>query len=69
MLQKKLTRRKNVSKIETTTETIESKGWLILSRKIAIKEGLVRIKSAYVMNAAAVIGSLFGLMYRMEKRF
>ena len=47
-------------KIESTTETIESKGGLILAGKIAKKAGLARIKSALANNAGAVIVSLFG---------
>ena len=38
-------------KIESTTETIESKGGLILAGKIAKKAGLARIKSALANNA------------------
>ena len=56
-------------KIETTTETIESKGGLILAGKIAMKAGLLRIKSAFVNNAAAVIVSLFGLMTEGKSDF
>ena len=49
-------------KIQTTTETIVSKGGIILAGKVAIKAGLETIKSAYVKNAGAVLGILFGLM-------
>jgi len=59
-----------VIKIESTTETIESKGGgLILAGKIAIKTGLARIKSKFVNNAAAVIVSLFGLMTEGKSDF
>jgi len=51
-----------VIKIQTTTETIVSKGGIILAGKVAIKAGLETIKSAYVKNAGAVLGILFGLM-------
>jgi len=44
-----------VIKIESTTETIESKGGLLLAGKIAKKTGLGRIKSALVNQAGAVI--------------
>jgi len=58
-----------VIKIQTTTETIESKGGLILAGKIAKKAGLARIKSAFVNNAAAIIVSLFGLMMEGKSDF
>jgi hypothetical protein len=51
-----------VIKIETTTESIESKGGLLLAGKLAIKAGLHRIHSTTVKNAAAIIVSLYGLM-------
>ena len=56
-------------KIESTTETIESKGGLILAGKIAKKSGLARIKSALVNHAGAVIVSLFGLMTEGKSDF
>ena len=49
-------------KIQTTTETIESKGGLLLAGKIAMKAGITSIKSAVIKNAGTVITSLFGLM-------
>jgi len=58
-----------VIKIESTTETIESKGGLILAGKIAKKSGLARIKSALVNHAGAVIVSLFGLMTEGKSDF
>jgi hypothetical protein len=58
-----------VIKIQSTTETIESKGGLLLAGKIALKAGLARIKSAYVKNAGAVIVSLFGLMMEGKSDF
>jgi hypothetical protein len=59
---KNSTRRKDVIKIETTTEPIESKGGLLLAGKLAMKSGLHRLHSAAVKNASAVIVSLYGLM-------
>ena len=56
-------------KIQTTTETIESKGGMILAGKVAEKAGLLRIKSAFVNNAGAVIVSLFGLMMEGKSDF
>jgi len=56
-------------KIQSTTETIESKGGLILAGKIAIKAGLTTIKSMYVKNAGAVISILFGIMVEGKKDF
>jgi hypothetical protein len=58
-----------VIKIETTTETIESKGGMILAGKIALKAGLAQIKSAFVNNAATVIISLYGLMMEGKSDF
>jgi len=58
-----------VIKIDSTTETIESKGGLILAGKIAKKAGLARIKSAFVNRAGAVIVSLFGLMMEGKSDF
>ena len=56
-------------KIESTTETIESKGGMILAGKIAKKAGLARIKSALVNHAGAVIVSLYGLMMEGKSDF
>ena len=56
-------------KIKSTTETIESKGGLILIGKIAIKSGLKAIKSAYVKNAGAIIGIMFALMTEGKRDF
>jgi len=58
-----------VIKIETTTETIESKGGLILAGKVAMKAGLGAIKSLAVKNAGAIIASLFGLMVEGKSDF
>jgi len=58
-----------VIKIQATTETIESKGGIILAGKIAIKAGLAAIKSAFVNNAGTVIVSLFGLMMEGKNDF
>jgi len=58
-----------VIKIQSTTETIESKGGLILAGKIAAKAGLAAIKSAFIKNAGAVIVSLFGLMTEGKSDF
>jgi len=51
-----------VLKIDTTTETIESKGGLILAGKIALKAGIGKIKSAFVKQAASIIICLYGIM-------
>lgn len=56
-------------KIQTTTETIESKGGLILAGKIAIKAGIGKIQSRLVRNAGAVIAILFGIMVEGKKDF
>src|SRR5215469_3361068 len=56
-------------KIQSTTETIESKGGLILAGLIARKAGLTRIRSALVKNAGAIIGILFGLLVEGKKDF
>ena len=56
-------------KIETTTETIESKGGLILAGKIGKKAGLARIKSALVNYAGVIIMSMFGLMMEGKSDF
>jgi hypothetical protein len=58
-----------VIKIQTTTETIESKGGLILAGKIAAKAGLAAIRSPLVKNAGAVISTLFGLMVEGKTDF
>jgi hypothetical protein len=58
-----------VIKIETTTETIESKGGLILAGKIAKKAGLGAIKSLIVKNAGIIIASIFGLMVEGKSDF
>jgi hypothetical protein len=63
-LTKTITRRKDIIKIETTTEPIERKGGLPLAGKLSIKAGLRRPHSAVVKNAAAIIISLYGM--RME---
>jgi hypothetical protein len=63
------TRKKDVIKIETTTERIESKGGLLLAGKLAIKSGLHKIHSATVKNAAAIIISLYGLMMEGKTDF
>jgi hypothetical protein len=68
-LQKKLTREKNVIKIQTTTETIESKGGLFLAGKIAKKAGLAAIKSFVVKNAGIIVASIFGLMVEGKSDF
>ena len=56
-------------KIETTTETIESKGGLILAGKIARKVGLGNIQSGIVKTAGTIILSLFGLMVEGKSDF
>src|SRR5215469_4838233 len=56
-------------KIQSTTETIESKGGLILAGLIAKRAGLTAIKSAFIKNAGAVIAILFGLMVEGKKDF
>jgi hypothetical protein len=58
-----------VIKIESTTETIESKGGLILAGNIAKKAGLARIKSAFVKCAGTIIVSLFGLLVEGKNDF
>src|SRR5215469_11446066 len=59
---KNTNKEKNVIKIESTTETIESKGGLILAGKIAMKAGIGAIKSLFEKNAGAVVAILFGIM-------
>ena len=56
-------------KIQTTTETIESKGGLILAGKVAQKAGLTSIQSASVKSAGTIITSLFGLMVEGKSDF
>ena len=56
-------------KIQSTTETIESKGGLLLAGRIAFKAGLGTIRSAFVRNAGTVIAILFGLMVEGKKDF
>ena len=56
-------------KIQSTTETIESKGGLILAGKIAQKAGIGNIRSSYVNNAGTIINTLFGLMVEGKKDF
>jgi len=58
-----------VIKIEPTTETIESKGGLILAGKIAKKAGLGAIKSLIVKNAGIIIASMFGLLVEGKSDF
>ena len=55
--------------IKSTTETIESKGGLILAGIIAKKAGLAGIKSSLVKTAGAIITSLFGLMTEGKSDF
>jgi hypothetical protein len=56
-------------KIQNTTETIESKGGLILAGKVAMKAGIGKIKSTLVKNAGVIIASLFGLMVEGKSDF
>jgi hypothetical protein len=58
-----------VIEIQSTTETIESKGGLILAGKIAMKAGLGKIQSALVQNAGTIIAILFGIMVEGKKDF
>jgi hypothetical protein len=58
-----------VIKIQSTTETIESKGGLILAGKIAKKVGITAIQSVFVKNAGAIIGLLFGIMVEGKRGF
>jgi hypothetical protein len=51
-----------VIKLQSTTESIESKGGLILAAKIAMKCGLGKIRSIFVKHAAPVIISLYCIM-------
>src|SRR5215469_13646031 len=66
---KKITKEKNVIKIETTTETIESKGGLFLAGKIAMQAGIGAIKSLFEKNAGAVVAILFGIMVEGKSDF
>jgi hypothetical protein len=68
-LQKKTNEGKNVIKIQSTTETIESKGGLILAGKIAMKAGLAAIKSASANNAGIILTTLYGLMAEGKNDF
>ena len=56
-------------KIQTTTETIESKGGLILAGKVAAKAGLPGIQSTAVKTTGAIITSMFGLMTEGKSNF
>ena len=56
-------------KIKATTETIESKGGLILAGKVAQKAGLPGIQSPSVKTAGTIITSLFGLMTEGKSDF
>jgi len=58
-----------VIKIETTTETIESKGGLMLAGKVAFAAGLGAIKSSVMEKAGAIIISLFGIMVEGNSDF
>jgi hypothetical protein len=58
-----------VISIKTTTETIESKGGLLLAGKIARKSGLLNIHSPLVKKAGTIITSLFGLMTEGKTAF
>jgi hypothetical protein len=60
---------KNVIKIQTTTETIESKGGLILAGKIAMKAGLAAVESTFVKNAGIILTTLYGLMVEGKNDF
>ena len=56
-------------KIETTTESIESKGGLLLAGKIALMAGLAKIQSAAKKTAGNIIISLFALMMEGKTDF
>src|SRR5215469_17349679 len=56
-------------KIQSTTETIESKGGLLLAGLVAQKAGLGAIRSVFVKNAGAIISILFALMVEGKKDF
>jgi hypothetical protein len=51
-----------VIKIQSTTEIIESKGGLLLVGKVALKNGLSKIKSIFIKHAASVIISQYANM-------
>ena len=55
--------------IQTTTETIESKGGLILAGIVAQKAGLAGIRSTSVKTAGTIITSMFGLMVEGKNDF
>jgi hypothetical protein len=58
-----------VIKIQATTETIESKGGLLLAGKIGMKAGLLNIKSEEMKKAGSIITSLYGLMVEGKSDF
>src|SRR5215469_6422149 len=60
---------KNVIKIESTTETIESKGGLILAGKIAQKAGIGAIQSLFEKKTGTIIAILFGIMVEGKSDF
>ena len=60
---------KNMIKIQTTTETIESKGGLLLAGKIAINAGLAKIRSTVMKKAANIIISIYGIMIEGKTDF
>src|SRR5215469_12648 len=66
---KNTNKEKNVIKIQSTTETIESKGGLILAGKIAMKAGIGAIQSLFVKNAGTIIAILFGIMAEEKSDF
>jgi hypothetical protein len=66
---KLLQKEKNMIKIQSTKEIIESKGGLILAAKVAVKSGLGKIKSSFVKQAASVIISLYGIMLEGKNDF
>jgi hypothetical protein len=70
-LPKKQTKQKekNVIKIQTTTDTIESKGGLILAGKAAKKAGLGAVQSRTLKTTGAIIASMFGLMTEGKSDF
>ena len=56
-------------KIKTTTETIESKGGLLLAGKIARNVGLIKTYSTIMKKAGNIITSLFALMVEGKTDF
>jgi len=58
-----------VIKIKTTTETIESKGGLLLAGKIAQSAGLRNIYSTAMKRAGNIVTSLFALMVEGKTDF